>query len=171
MLCTAVFPLGVDRTHWVKHDENMLARNAWAQDLLNVFREEVRRVRETLSTPPPSPGAPPYPDQAPKGRQGRGQSAGRSQKTPPSQKLSAKLLESCMVLRIEDFVLYRVSTAKDNKRNSPKKFLASDKKQLLLPQDMSSIHVEYTDYYFPEGIHFPGKWRQTKGLLHSLITA
>ena len=67
-----------------------------------------------------------------------------------------KLLESCSVLRLEDFTIYRVSTANDHKRNAPKKFATSDKKQLLLPPEMSCIHVEYTDYYFPEGIDYPG---------------
>ena len=60
------------------------------------------------------------------------------------------------VCRIEDFVLYRVSTASDAKRSAPKKFLSSDKKQLLLPPEMSAIHIDYTDYYFPEGINYPG---------------
>ena len=72
-----------------------------------------------------------------------------------------KLLEACMVLRLEDFSLYRVSTASDHRRSSPKKFLSSDKKQLLLPPEMSSIHAEYTDYYFPEGIDFPGEWHRS----------
>ncbi|XP_069131671.1 bridge-like lipid transfer protein family member 3B [Argopecten irradians] len=67
---------------------------------------------------------------------------------------STKLLESCTVLKIEEFIIYQVSTA-DNKRNTPCKFLSSDKKQLHLPTDMSVLHMEYTDYFFPEGINYP----------------
>lgn len=54
-------------------------------------------------------------------------------------------------------MLYRVTTAADVKRSAPKKFLSSDKKQLLLPAEMSAIHIDFTDYYFPEGINYPGE--------------
>jgi hypothetical protein len=60
------------------------------------------------------------------------------------------------VLKIEDFTVYQVTTA-DNTRNTPKKFLSSDKKQLHLPSDTSILHAEYTEYFFPEGIDYPGK--------------
>jgi hypothetical protein len=63
-------------------------------------------------------------------------------------------LESCTVLKIEDFTIYQVTTA-DNTRNTPKKFLSSDKKQLHLPSDTSILHAEYTEYFFPEGIDYP----------------
>lgn len=68
---------------------------------------------------------------------------------------STKLLESCYVIKVEEFTIYQVSTA-DNKRNNPQKFLSSDKKHLHLPPDMSVLHAEYTEYFFPEGIDFPG---------------
>ena len=61
-----------------------------------------------------------------------------------------------MVLRIEEFIIYRISTA-DNKRSVPKKFFCSDKKALHLPSDMSMVHIEYTDYFFTEGLEYPGK--------------
>ena len=60
-----------------------------------------------------------------------------------------------MVLRIEEFIIYRISTA-DNKRSAPKKFFCSDKKALHLPSDMSMVHIEYTDYFFTEGLEYPG---------------
>ena len=63
-----------------------------------------------------------------------------------------------MVLRIEEFIIYRISTA-DNKRSAPKKFFCSDKKALHLPSDMSMVHIEYTDYFFTEGLEYPGKSR------------
>lgn len=50
-----------------------------------------------------------------------------------------------------------VSTA-DNKRSTPQKFFSSDKKALHLPSDMSVVHVEYTDYFFTEGIDYPGEY-------------
>ena len=47
---------GSDRSHWIYYDENMSARHSWAQDLLNAFKEEVRKVRDIMTTPPTSPG-------------------------------------------------------------------------------------------------------------------
>jgi hypothetical protein len=79
-----------------------------------------------------------------------------SSATPSPKPTPSRLLESCIVLRLEDFALYRVSSAIDDRRSSPKKFLTSDKKQLLLPKSMSSVHLEFTEYYFPDGKDFPG---------------
>jgi hypothetical protein len=79
-----------------------------------------------------------------------------SPSAPSPKPTPSRLLESCVVLRLEDFALYRVSSAIDDRRSSPRKFLASDKKQLLLPKNMSSVHVEFTEYYFPDGKDFPG---------------
>ena len=60
-------------------------------------------------------------------------------------------------MRAEDFVVFRVSTTSDTGRNTPRRFLSSEKKQLLLPPEMSAFHLQYTDYYFPEGVDFPGR--------------
>lgn len=61
------------------------------------------------------------------------------------------------MIKVEEFTVFQVSTA-DNKRNNPQKFLSSDKKHLHLPPDMSVIHAEFTDYFFPEGVDFPGEY-------------
>ncbi|ELU09962.1 hypothetical protein CAPTEDRAFT_105822 [Capitella teleta] len=147
-----------DRGHWVKYDENMGARDAWVQDLLSTFKEDVRTVRDFYTSPKTSPLH--KNNQAPLAQQQQQQNNHqlKSPQAPKSvQKVpkQTKLLESCVVFRLEDFSLYRVSTASDHKRSTPKKFLSSDKRQLLLPPEMSSIHADYTEYYFPEGIDFP----------------
>ena len=145
----------------------MTARNAWADELYTKFKQDIRCVRQAHTTPAQTPTS------------GITQTlGGTNQKSPsttitnqkpatknastPTKPTSAprtmRLLESCYVLRLEDYSLYRVSTANDSKRSMPKKFLSSDKKQLLLPSDMSSLHFEYTEYYFPEGYNFPGEY-------------
>ncbi|ESO11357.1 hypothetical protein HELRODRAFT_116796 [Helobdella robusta] len=58
----------------------------------------------------------------------------------------AFMMEECVVVSLEDFCLYRVSTQHDKSRSKPKKFLSSDKKRLILPQDMSTLHVDVTNY-------------------------
>jgi len=75
-----------------------------------------------------------------------------------SRPTPTRLLESGIVVRLEDFSLYRVSSAIDERRNTPRKFISSDKKQLLLPKTMSSLHFEFTDYYFPDGKDLPGEF-------------
>jgi len=87
-------------------------------------------------------------------------SARASPRPPPttSRPTPSRLLESGIVLRLEDFALYRVSSAIDERRNTPRKFVSSDKKQLLLPKSMSSVHLEFTDYYFPDGKDLPGEF-------------
>ena len=66
----------------------------------------------------------------------------------------ARLLESVFVFRLEDFVVFCVSSA-ESKRATPRKLVSSDKKRLFLPDDMSSVHAEFSEYYFPEGMDFP----------------
>ncbi len=156
---------GTDRGHWLHFDENMMARQTWAQDLLNTFKDDVRKVRESfVNSPPASPDHKSsqfqgqmrgQPQSQPQG-QGQGRVTIQHANVPARSRAATKLLESSFVFRLEDFTLYRVSTANDNKRTAPKKFISSDKRQLLLPPEMSSVHVEYTDYYFPQGVDYPG---------------
>ena len=75
-----------------------------------------------------------------------------------SRPTPTRLLESGIVFRLEDFALYRVSSAIDERRSTPRKFVSSDKKQLLLPRSMSSVHLEFTDYYFPDDKELPGNF-------------
>ena len=74
-----------------------------------------------------------------------------------SRSTPSRLLESGIVLRLEDFALYRVSSAIDERRSAPRKFVSSDKKQLYLPKSMSAVHFEFTEYYFPDGKDLPGR--------------
>ena len=153
----------------------MAARDAWAQDLMAVFKDDVRKVRiaftaSNQNSPQQEKSmSPTHPTQTEKKTyvdvhshlQSPNQGQGQNAKSHISDKFAGakhtKLLESSMVFRLEDFTLFRVSTANDKRGGVPKKFLSSEKKQLLLPPEMSSVHMEYTDYYFPEGIDFPGK--------------
>ncbi|XP_014780319.1 bridge-like lipid transfer protein family member 3A isoform X2 [Octopus bimaculoides] len=64
------------------------------------------------------------------------------------------LLESCFVLEVDEFTIFCISTA-DNKRNNPHKFFSSEKRVLHLPQDMPILHMEFTEYYYPEGVNLP----------------
>ncbi|XP_060078539.1 bridge-like lipid transfer protein family member 3B, partial [Ylistrum balloti] len=163
-------PAGGERKHWYRYMDNQGSRNFWVQQLFSAFKQEVAQARETccVASPTQSPAHEPA-NQKPEKPQPVNQNPSGSRSPPPpppshqqvppirvpSQRpRTTKLLESCTVLKIEEFIIYQVSTA-DNKRNTPSKFLSSDKKQLHLPTDMSVLHMEYTDYFFPEGINYP----------------
>ncbi|KAK3104114.1 hypothetical protein FSP39_024532 [Pinctada imbricata] len=158
---------GGERKHWYRYMDNQGSRNMWVQQLFADFKADATRARDTCHIPSPSQSpshkpqqkipanqnapnkqAPPRPP-PPASHPTSSQNTNSSKKPRPT-----KLLESCYVFKLEDFAIYQVSTA-DNKRNTPKKFLASDKKTLHLPADMSVIHAEFTDYFFPEGVNFP----------------
>ncbi|XP_064198774.1 UHRF1-binding protein 1-like isoform X2 [Anguilla rostrata] len=65
-----------------------------------------------------------------------------------------QLMSSSIVLRMADFSIYQVSTA-EQRRSSPKAMISCNKKSLYLPQEMPAIHVEFTEYYFPDGKDYP----------------
>lgn len=54
------------------------------------------------------------------------------------------------------FCVLKVSTA-DQVRSSPKAMISCNKKSLYLPPEMPAIHVEFTEYYFPDGKDYPSK--------------
>ncbi|KAH8352868.1 hypothetical protein KR084_006966, partial [Drosophila pseudotakahashii] len=65
----------------------------------------------------------------------------------------AKLMSSCVILRIEDFTLYRVTTS--GKKSMPKEFVSGDKDRYSFPAEMPIIHAEYTYFYYPGDFVFP----------------
>ncbi|XP_037837047.1 UHRF1-binding protein 1-like isoform X2 [Kryptolebias marmoratus] len=69
---------------------------------------------------------------------------------PPPQTPKTQLMSSSFVLRMADFSIYQVSTA-DQHRSTPKTMISCNKKSLYLPPEMPAIHVEFTEYYFPDG--------------------
>uniref|UniRef100_A0AAV2IVB2 UHRF1-binding protein 1-like n=1 Tax=Knipowitschia caucasica TaxID=637954 RepID=A0AAV2IVB2_KNICA len=73
---------------------------------------------------------------------------------PPHQAPKTQLMSSSIVLRMADFSIYQVSTA-DQRRSSPKAMISCNKKSLYLPTEMPAIHVEFTEYYFPDGKDYP----------------
>ncbi|XP_028305523.1 bridge-like lipid transfer protein family member 3B isoform X2 [Gouania willdenowi] len=73
---------------------------------------------------------------------------------PPPHTPKTQLMSSSLVLRMADFSIYQVSTA-EQRRSSPKAMISCNKKTLYLPPEMPAIHVEFTEYYFPDGKDYP----------------
>ncbi|OXB70302.1 UNVERIFIED_CONTAM: hypothetical protein H355_010734, partial [Colinus virginianus] len=60
-----------------------------------------------------------------------------------------------------------VSTA-DQCRSSPKALVSCNKKSLYLPPEMPAIHIEFTEYYYPDGKDFPIPCPNLYGQLNAL---
>ncbi|XP_016995914.2 bridge-like lipid transfer protein family member 3B isoform X4 [Drosophila takahashii] len=102
------------------------------------------------------------------GSVGSGTASVNSQLSQAAQQWStlenlAKLMSSCVILRIEDFTLYRVTTS--GKKSMPKEFVSAqhkrkskssgDKDRYSFPAEMPIIHAEYTYFYYPGDFVFP----------------
>ncbi|KAM7354386.1 bridge-like lipid transfer protein family member 3B isoform 3-T3 [Cochliomyia hominivorax] len=65
----------------------------------------------------------------------------------------SKLMSSCVILRIEDFQLYRVTTS--GRKQMPKEFVSGDKDRYSFPAEMPILHAEFTYFYYPGDFIFP----------------
>ncbi|XP_058120085.1 bridge-like lipid transfer protein family member 3B isoform X1 [Anopheles coustani] len=63
----------------------------------------------------------------------------------------AKLMCACVVMKIEEFTLYRVTTS--GNKQMPKEFVAADRDRV--PPDMATLHAEFTYFYYPGDFVFP----------------
>lgn len=64
------------------------------------------------------------------------------------------MLESCFVVRCEEFFIMPVTTSNVTKGEAA--FLSSDKKALYLPSDMPAFQLDFTQYYYPGSIGSAG---------------
>uniref|UniRef100_A0A674PMK1 Bridge-like lipid transfer protein family member 3B n=1 Tax=Takifugu rubripes TaxID=31033 RepID=A0A674PMK1_TAKRU len=130
--------------HWMHYGEVTKSREGWARSLLDEFKSNVEMLKSAvrdLQGPPPGHGR-------------ISTSSSTSFNPPLPQPHKTQLMSSSVVLRMADFSIYQVSTA-DQRRSSPKTMLSCNKKSLYLPPEMPAIHVEFTEYYFPDGKEYP----------------
>ncbi|KAM7113814.1 bridge-like lipid transfer protein family member 3B isoform 1-T1 [Molossus nigricans] len=143
--------------HWMYFSDATKTKNGWASELLHEFECNVEMLKQAVKdhnvgSPPKSPThASPQHTQTDKDSALKGTS-----RTPSvlSQQSKAKLMSSSVVVRLADFNIYQVSTA-EQYRSSPKSMISCNKKSLYLPQEMSAVYIEFTEYYYPDGKDFP----------------
>ncbi|XP_041832950.1 UHRF1-binding protein 1-like isoform X2 [Melanotaenia boesemani] len=135
--------------HWMHYSEATKAREGWAKNLLDEFKSNVEMLKTAIrdqQAPGPAPGSPQH---------GKiNTSSSSTSFSPPPQTPKTQLMSSSLVLRMADFSIYQVSTA-DQRRSSPKTMISCNKKSLYLPPEMPAVHVEFTEYYFPDGKDYP----------------
>ncbi|XP_041636558.1 UHRF1-binding protein 1-like isoform X2 [Cheilinus undulatus] len=135
--------------HWMHYSEATKTREGWARTLLDEFKSNVEMLKSAVRDqqgPPPAHSSPQHSK--------INTSSSSSFSPPPPQTPKTQLMSSSVVLRMADFSIYQVSTA-DQRRSSPKAMISCNKKSLYLPPEMPAIHVEFTEYYFPDGKDYP----------------
>ncbi|XP_034239731.1 UHRF1-binding protein 1-like isoform X2 [Thrips palmi] len=174
-----------DRKHWPKYKEAGSSHTQWLQEALASFRnsfldliESNRAVHTPLSRSSFQDGGndPSKANGTPFGVQNNEfgglpeQDNARRSSQPQSPQVNpvknyvisqlAKLMTSCVILRIEDFTLYRVTTPK--RKQMPKDFISAqhrrrsgDKDRYSFPEELKTVHAEFTYYYYPGDIPFP----------------
>ncbi|XP_072233725.1 bridge-like lipid transfer protein family member 3B isoform X2 [Leuresthes tenuis] len=136
--------------HWMHYSEATKAREGWARSLLDEFKSSVEMLKSAVR----DQQAPSAVHSSPQHGKINTSSSSASFSPPPPQTPKTQLMSSSFVLRMADFSIYQVSTA-DQRRSSPKTMISCNKKSLYLPPEMPAIHVEFTEYYFPDGKDYP----------------
>ncbi|XP_020782110.1 UHRF1-binding protein 1-like isoform X1 [Boleophthalmus pectinirostris] len=137
---------GASCLHWMHYGEATKARESWARNLLEEFKSNVDMLKSAVRDQKSS--------SAHSSPQHGKINTSSSFSPPPPQTPKSQLMSSSLVLRMADFSIYQVSTA-DQRRSSPKAMISCNKKSLYLPPEMPAIHVEFTEYYFPDGKDYP----------------
>ncbi|KAM4038800.1 bridge-like lipid transfer protein family member 3B [Anomaloglossus baeobatrachus] len=142
-------------SHWMYYGDATKTRCSWAQELLQEFKCNADMLKQAVKdhgSGSPTKSMPNITNQY--GLPGSDSSSKGSFPTATLEQLKSKLMSSSFVVRLADFNIYQVSTA-EQCRSSPKTMISCNKKSLYLPQEMSAIHIEFTEYYFPDGKDFP----------------
>uniref|UniRef100_A0A4W3JSJ5 Bridge-like lipid transfer protein family member 3A n=1 Tax=Callorhinchus milii TaxID=7868 RepID=A0A4W3JSJ5_CALMI len=126
--------------HWVQHCEAMETRARWAKKLLQDFQSKIEAIidHDDSTTAIISPTK-----ESPTKRAG-------IPRHPPWDRLRS----SCVVIRVEDLNIFQVSAA-GQQGKKPRTLLSCNRQNYHLPTGISAIHIEFTEYYFPDSKAFP----------------
>ncbi|NXL26253.1 URFB1 protein, partial [Setophaga kirtlandii] len=164
--------------HWVRYSEAMETRGQWAKKLVSEFQSKMEKFYEesdpVFARTPLSPfKRKPEPPQSPQ------RSPPEKGRAPPTdlprlrQPPWHRLRSSCVLLRVDDLDVHQVSTAGQQSKK-PSTLLSCSRKIFKLPDQVSAIHIEFTEYYFPDNQDFPvpcpNLYMQLNGLMLTLDT-
>lgn len=141
--------------HWERHNAAMEAQTQWAGKLLQDFQRRAEAsgfpgplVDNKLSDTKDSPARTAQDKQsAPIKSSSSEQTSNRN--TASSCSSLKRLRSSSVVIRMDDFDIHQVSTrGRHNKRTQS--FVCCNRKALHLPDNIPAIHLQFTEYYFPD---------------------
>ncbi|XP_039294863.1 UHRF1-binding protein 1-like isoform X2 [Nilaparvata lugens] len=138
-----------DRGHWARYRESGDAVPAqWLKQAHAAFRTSLLHMVSDAGQYQPTGG-----QDSPQARSGTPSPSSLNPLKAYMSSQFSKLMTSCVILRVEDFTLYRVTTT--SKMHSPRPFVKGDRERYMLPTDLKTIHAEFTYYYYPGDIPFP----------------
>jgi len=144
---------GSNRKHWIRYEEGPLSR--WVHQALESFTKQLLNIdspaHSKLTRKPAAAGATTTVPDGNSPSQNKTSSSSLLHGSVLSQ--LRQLMASCLVLRLGDMLIYRVSTAKS--RQIPKEFITGDREKFALPESMPILHMELTQFYFPGDTEFP----------------
>ncbi|XP_043932495.1 UHRF1-binding protein 1 [Protopterus annectens] len=167
--------------HWERHCDAMERRSKWAKELLKEFQAKVESYKVQTASASANPLAADVhfikkdllssPKKSPPERD----KTNGHPSAPPAlgflQPQWNRLRSSCLVIRVDDLDVYQVSTAGHHGKK-PSTLLSCNRKSLHLPANISAIHMEFTEYYFPDGqkiaVPCPNLYMQLNGLQFTL---
>ncbi|XP_034028775.1 UHRF1-binding protein 1 [Thalassophryne amazonica] len=132
--------------HWEHYSGAMEAQAQWAGKLL---QEYLRRAEASDFPGLHTEDSPPMTDQAVQWSPShRDQASGRSSTTAPSGSSLTRLRSSCVVVRIHDVDIYQVST-RGRQHKKTQTLISCNRKTLHFPDSVPAVHLQFTEYYFP----------------------
>ncbi|UYV78895.1 UHRF1BP1L [Cordylochernes scorpioides] len=98
-----------------------------------------------------------------------------SRRTSLLQKRLKYLMSSCIVIRLDEYQAFKVSTAQSCRRGpagaKQDRFLSSDLHSISLPPETKALHLELTSYYYPGEMSCPGRWLMCPGPVDMALVA
>lgn len=140
--------------HWMHYSEATKSRSSWAKELIDEYKSNVEMLKHAVKDHCATSMSSPQHGSSQLIFTGKDQTFRPPLPPPPVHPPKTKLMSSSFVIRLADFNIYQVSTA-EQRRSSPKTMISCNKKSLYLPQEMAAIHIEFTEYYFPDGKNYP----------------
>ncbi|XP_013888456.1 UHRF1-binding protein 1 [Austrofundulus limnaeus] len=151
--------------HWERHSGAMEAQAQWAGKLL----QEYQKRAEACGFPRPHADvSQPTKESSAKTTQ-NGQSSPLSDKEQASRQSSAlkRLRSSCVVIRMDDVDIHQVSTrGRQNKKTNS--LISCNRKALNLPDNVPAVHLQFTEYYFPDSSSLPAPTSKLYAQLNGL---
>ncbi|GLV35400.1 uncharacterized protein CBL_01450 [Carabus blaptoides fortunei] len=156
-----------DRKHWPRYKDGSVPHTQWLNQSLSSFRSKfIDLIDKNRSQHVPLSRSSQAQNQTNNTKPLDNHSSSmQSGVSPDSAKKSSntvknyvlkqlpKMMTTCIIVRIEDFSLYKVTTS--GKKQALKEFISGDRDHISLPEDTNIFHAEFTYYYYPGNIPFP----------------
>ncbi|XP_041968977.1 UHRF1-binding protein 1-like isoform X2 [Aricia agestis] len=157
-----------DRRHWKGYREAATPHSQWLSQALSSFCADLldtldpRPITPVNKVPPPMGNGDTNVSNGSKPSVPNNNSASNAPSTTPTSQASptrtrilqqlGKLMTTCLVLRIDDFTVNKVSTG-SRSREAPRPLVSAER--ATLPGDAGLLHAELTFFYYPGDVCFP----------------